>query len=173
MRILSPESKSPSLSLLKSISISQSLIETQKSSSSSSAINDSLRFLVWNKACDFVASFIGTSLGRQATKAQLLSLNQSFVESKRLLVETNAVVEMLNYGGSGGMDFSGIDVALIMKLVVNQSLVKSIQQVADEEGSVRDSAVRLLLLSFRFQLRSALHFKSLQLLILVGVRCKY
>ncbi|KAF6160069.1 hypothetical protein GIB67_025732 [Kingdonia uniflora] len=156
---------------------------------------------------------------------------------------------MLNYGGSGGMDFSGIDVALhgelvtvyvevilgfrehvialvalviyverwwsqlldvlrgvqlcmgmkhwqlfplqynvkaaineganwynrfmsltevIMELVVTQSLVKSIQQVVDEEGSVRDSVVRLLLLAFRFQLRNALHFKSLQLLILVG-----
>ncbi|KAF6172851.1 hypothetical protein GIB67_035405, partial [Kingdonia uniflora] len=71
--------------------------------------------------------------------AQLWSLNQSFVENKRLLVETNAAVEMLNYGGSGGMDFSGIDVTLIMELVVNQSLVKSIQQVVDEEGSVRDS----------------------------------
>ncbi|KAF6158778.1 hypothetical protein GIB67_040292, partial [Kingdonia uniflora] len=58
---------------------------------------------------------------------------------------------------------------VIMELVVTQSLVKSIQQVVDEEGSVRDFAVRLLLLAFRFQLRSALHFKSLQLLILVGV----
>ncbi|KAF6154240.1 hypothetical protein GIB67_036458 [Kingdonia uniflora] len=131
---------------------------------------------------------------------------------------------MHNYGGSGGMDFSGIDVALvesaigrasrgstvygnealaivsfiifcqtlqynvkaainegadwysrfmsltevIMELVVNQSLVKSIQQVVDEEGTVRDSAVRLLLLAFRFQLRNAFHFKSLQLPILVG-----
>ncbi|KAF6156774.1 hypothetical protein GIB67_033243 [Kingdonia uniflora] len=200
----------------KSISISNS-------SSSSSVVNDSLRVLEWDKVCDSVASFAGTSLGRQATKAQLWSLNQSFVESKRLLAETNAAVEMIKYGGSGGMDFSGIDVALvesaigrasrgsavygnealaivsfllfcqalqynvkaainegadwynrfmpltevIMELVVNQSLVKSIQQVVDEEGFVRDSAVRLLLLAFRFQLRSALHFKSLQLLILV------
>ncbi|KAF6163994.1 hypothetical protein GIB67_028698 [Kingdonia uniflora] len=136
-----------------------------------------------------------------ATRAQLWSLNQSFVKSKRLLVKTNTAVEMLNYGGSGGMDFSGIDVALvesairrasrgsavygnealaivsfmifcqalqynvkvainegvdwyncfmsltevIMELVVNQSLVKSIQQVVDKEGSVRDYALNQLM----------------------------
>ncbi|KAF6175095.1 hypothetical protein GIB67_022776 [Kingdonia uniflora] len=62
---------------------------------------------------------------------------------------------------------------VIMELVVNQSLVKSIQQVVGEEGSIRDFVVHILLLAFRFELHSALHFKSLQLLILVGVRYKH
>ncbi|KAF6137037.1 hypothetical protein GIB67_030801, partial [Kingdonia uniflora] len=87
-------------------------IQTHNSSSSSSVVNDSLRVFVWDKVCDSIASFARISLGPQATKAQLCSLKQSFVESKRLLAETNAAVEMINYGGSGGMDFSGIDVAL-------------------------------------------------------------
>ncbi|KAF6141287.1 hypothetical protein GIB67_024371 [Kingdonia uniflora] len=72
-----------------------SVPETHKSSSSSSVVNDSLRVLKWDKVCDSVVSFAGTSL-----------------ESKRLLAKTNAAVEMINYGGSGGMDFSDIDVEL-------------------------------------------------------------
>ncbi|KAF6151845.1 hypothetical protein GIB67_010419 [Kingdonia uniflora] len=74
---------------------SNQLPQTQKSSSSS-VVNNSLRVLEWDKVCDSVASFAGTSL-----------------ESKRLLAKTNTAVKMINYGGSGGMDFSGIDVALV------------------------------------------------------------
>ncbi|XP_059667338.1 uncharacterized protein LOC132312832 [Cornus florida] len=161
----------------------------------SSVVHDSLRLLEWNKLCDSVASFAGTSLGQEATKAQLWSLNQTYEESLRLLGETNAAVEMHNHGDCV-MDFSRIDVILvksairnvrrrlpvdgteavaivallqfaetlqlnlkaaikkdsdwyqrfmpltetIMELVVNRSLVKFIQQIIDEDGSVKDSS---------------------------------
>ncbi|KAF6142718.1 hypothetical protein GIB67_018429, partial [Kingdonia uniflora] len=56
--------------------------------------------------------------------AQLWSLNQSFSECKRLLAETNAAVEIINYGGSGGMNFSGIDVALVLlDLILHNALM--------------------------------------------------
>ncbi|KAK3042812.1 hypothetical protein RJ639_001085 [Escallonia herrerae] len=161
-----------------------------------SVLLDSLRVLEWDKVCDSVASFAGTSLGQDATKAQLWSLGQSYTESSRLLEETNAAVEMHKYGGCT-MDFAGIDVVsvksavqhvrrglpmdgneamalvallqfaeslqlnlkatikedadwlqhfmplseMIMELVINRSLVKFIQQLIDEDGSVRDSAL--------------------------------
>ncbi|KAF8379854.1 hypothetical protein HHK36_029303 [Tetracentron sinense] len=161
----------------------------------SSVLQDSLRLLEWDKVCDSVASFAGTSSGREATKAQLGMLNRSYEESRILLDETNAAVEILKYGDCG-TDFSGIDVVLvksairhalrglpvdgnealavaglvqfaetlqfnlkaafkqdtdwykrfmpltrvIMELVINPSLVKSIQKIIDEDGSVKDSA---------------------------------
>ncbi|XP_043716792.1 endonuclease MutS2 isoform X2 [Telopea speciosissima] len=161
----------------------------------SAVLHDSLRVLEWDKVCDSVASFAGTSLGREATKAQLWSLNQSYEDSRALLAETNAAVEMLKYGGFV-MDLSGIDVVtvksavqhvsrglpvygneataiadllqfakmvqfnlncalkedtdwynrfmplseVIIGWVINQQLVMSIQQVIDENGSVKDSA---------------------------------
>ncbi|KAK2972814.1 hypothetical protein RJ640_028342 [Escallonia rubra] len=170
------------------------------STSHPSVVLDSLRVLEWDKVCDSVASFAGTSLGQDATKAQLWSLGQSYTESLRLLEETNAAVEMHKYGGCT-MDFAGIDVAsvksavqharrglpmdgneamalvallqfaeslqlnlkaaikedadwlqhfmplseMIMELVINRSLVKFIQQLIDEDGSVRDSACLRLL----------------------------
>ncbi|XP_042489693.1 endonuclease MutS2 isoform X2 [Macadamia integrifolia] len=161
----------------------------------SAVLHDSLRVLEWDKVCDSVASFAGTPLGREATKTQLWSLNQSYEDSRALLAETNAAVEMLKYGGFV-MDLSGIDVVtvksaiqhvsrgfpvygneataiadllqfakmvqfnlncalkedadwynrfmplseVIIGWVINQQLVKSIQQVIDENGSVKDSA---------------------------------
>ncbi|KAJ4954954.1 hypothetical protein NE237_011737 [Protea cynaroides] len=161
----------------------------------STVLHDSLRVLEWDKVCDFVASFAGTSLGREATKTELWSLNQSYEESRALLAETYAAVEMLKYGGFV-MDFSAMDVVtvksaiqhasrglpvygneaiaisgllqfakmvqfnlncalkedsdcysrfmplseVIIRWVINQQLIKSIQQVIDESGSVKDSA---------------------------------
>ncbi|MED6160234.1 hypothetical protein PIB30_049512 [Stylosanthes scabra] len=169
---------------------------SSSSSSSSSSIHyDSLRVLEWDKLCDLVASFATTSLGREALKAQLWSLDRTYEESHRLLGETNAAVEM-NKHGSCRLQFGHIDVMLvkaairkgrrsmpvngyearavmallqcaetlqgdlkvaikqdkdwysrfmplsevIMEFVVNRSLVKMIEQVIDEDGSVKDSA---------------------------------
>ncbi|XP_017973743.1 PREDICTED: endonuclease MutS2 isoform X1 [Theobroma cacao] len=156
---------------------------------------DSLRVLEWDKLCDCVASFARTSLGRQATKAQLWSLDQTFQESLRLLQETNAAILMHNHG-SFNLDLTSVDLALvksaikqarrglpidanaamalvsllqfiealqlnlkaaikedsdwykqfmplsekITQLVVNRSIIKLIQQVIDEDGTVKDSA---------------------------------
>ncbi|KAI3884208.1 hypothetical protein MKW92_006447 [Papaver armeniacum] len=78
----------------------------------SSVLENSLRVLEWDKVCDCVASFAGTSLGREATKEQLWSLSQSYEESLNLLAETTAAIEMLKYR-LGGLDFTGIDVAKV------------------------------------------------------------
>ncbi|KAL9163030.1 hypothetical protein ABFS82_06G016200 [Erythranthe guttata] len=159
-----------------------------------SVVLDSLRVLQWDKLCDSVASFAGTSLGRQATKEQLWNLDKAYEDSVRLLEETKAAVEMNKYGAM--MDFTGIDVAmvetgiirarkgvpvtgseamalsgllkfaealqvnvkaaikadsdwfmrfmplseLVMELVICQPLIKFIEQLVDEDGSVKDSA---------------------------------
>ncbi|CAA0824713.1 DNA mismatch repair protein MutS- type 2 [Striga hermonthica] len=159
-----------------------------------SVVLDSLRVLQWDELCDCVASFAGTSLGRQFTKEKLWDLDKSYDDSVRLLKETEAAVEMLKYGAM--MDFTGINVALvetglkcarrgssltgseavavaallqfadslqlnvkaavredsywfkrfmplseqIMELVISRSLIKFIQQIVDEDGSVKDSA---------------------------------
>ncbi|KAI6698500.1 hypothetical protein NL676_018619 [Syzygium grande] len=164
----------------------------------SAARFQSLRVLEWDKLCDSVASFAGTSLGREAAKARLWSLDQTYEESMRLLSETNAAMEMHRHGGFS-LDFSGIDAALvsavksaiqharrdspmsgheaiavasllqfadtlqlnlraaikedadwhrrfmplsevILEFIVNRALIKLIQQVLDEDGSVKDSA---------------------------------
>ncbi|XP_057951372.1 uncharacterized protein LOC131146093 isoform X2 [Malania oleifera] len=160
----------------------------------SSVIHDSLRLLEWDKVCDYVASFAGTSLGREATKAQLWNLNRTYEQSLKLLDETTAAVQILKHGGCS-MDFSTVDVVLvksaiqharrgllvdgkealaivallnfaktlqynlkiaikedadwykrfmpltevITKMIVNQSLIKFIQEVIDEDGYVKDS----------------------------------
>ncbi|PQQ08980.1 endonuclease MutS2 isoform X1 [Prunus yedoensis var. nudiflora] len=177
---------------LKRSSISSANYQSHKISQ---AHYDSLRVLEWDKLCDSVASFARTSLGREATKAQLWYLNQTYEESLRLLDETNAAVEMLKHGACS-LDFSGLNVVLvqsaiqharrsspldgnealavaallqcaevlqsnlkvaikedadwytrfmplspvIMGFVINRSLVKQIQQVIEEDGSVKDSA---------------------------------
>ncbi|XP_034204088.1 endonuclease MutS2 isoform X3 [Prunus dulcis] len=177
---------------LKRSSISSANYQSHKISQ---AHYDSLRVLEWDKLCDSVASFARTSLGREATKAQLWYLNQTYEESLRLLDETNAAVEMRKHGACS-LDFSGLNVVLvqsaiqharrsspldgnealavaallqcaevlqsnlkvaikedadwytrfmplspvIMGFVINRSLVKQIQQVIDEDGSVKDSA---------------------------------
>ncbi|KAH1262882.1 Endonuclease MutS2 [Glycine max] len=72
--------------------------QMQRVSLSASIHHDSLRVLEWDKLCDLVASFATTSLGRQALKDQLWSLNQTFEESLKLLEETNAAVEMNKHG---------------------------------------------------------------------------
>ncbi|XP_009629933.1 uncharacterized protein [Nicotiana tomentosiformis] len=76
-----------------------------------SILVDSLRVLEWDKLCDSVASFAGTSLGKVALKEQLGYLNQTFEDSLRLLEETNAAVEMNKYGAM--MEFNGIDIELV------------------------------------------------------------
>ncbi|WMV20856.1 hypothetical protein MTR67_014241 [Solanum verrucosum] len=76
-----------------------------------SVILDSLRVLEWDKLCDSVAAFAGTSLGKEALKEQLGYLNQTFEESLGLLEETNAAVEMNKYGAM--VDFNGIDIELV------------------------------------------------------------
>ncbi|KAI9097744.1 hypothetical protein K1719_025515, partial [Acacia pycnantha] len=163
--------------------------------SPSSIHYDSLRVLEWDKLCDLVASFATTSLGREAVKVQLWSLNQTYDNSLRLLKETNVAVEMHKHGGCR-LDFGHIDAALvesaiqnarrnrpvngfealaivallqlaetlqvnlksaikedivwysrfmpltevIVDFVINPSLVRMIEQVIDENGSVKDSA---------------------------------
>ncbi|PIN22927.1 hypothetical protein CDL12_04364 [Handroanthus impetiginosus] len=164
------------------------------SSDQPSVVLDSLRVLQWDQLCDCVASFAGTSLGKQATKEQLRNLDKRYEDSVRLLEETNAAVEMHKYGAM--MDFTGIDVALvetaikcarrgfpvsgnealalvtllqfaealqlnvkaaikedsewftrfmplselIMELVISQPLIRLVEQLVDEDGSVKDSA---------------------------------
>ncbi|KAL9273748.1 Endonuclease MutS2-like protein [Drosera capensis] len=77
---------------------------------------NSLRVLEWEKLCDVVSSFAGTSLGRQATKEQLWKLDQTYEESLRLLDETNAAVEIHKYGG-GILNFACIDAHLVRSAV--------------------------------------------------------
>ncbi|KAJ9679870.1 hypothetical protein PVL29_021700 [Vitis rotundifolia] len=166
-----------------------------KQSQKPSVHHQTLRVLEWDKLCHSVSSFASTSLGRESTRAQLWSLDQTYQESLRLLDETNAALEIHKHGGCT-MDFSTIDAVLvksaiqharrmlpvdgneamavvallqlaetlqlnlkavikedadwykrfmpisevIMGLVINRSLVKLIQQVVDEDGSVKDSA---------------------------------
>ncbi|CAM8989932.1 unnamed protein product [Rhodiola kirilowii] len=163
--------------------------------SSSSVQLDTLRVLEWDKLCHSVASFATTPLGRDATKAQLWSLDQTYEDSMRLLQETNAAVEIQKHGGCS-LDFTSVNILLvksaikhvrrvqpvdgvealaiagllqlvdilqlniraaikedsdwykrfmpltevILELVANRSLIKSIQQVVDEDGYVKDSA---------------------------------
>ncbi|XP_068635068.1 uncharacterized protein [Aristolochia californica] len=167
----------------------------RNNSSQKPVLLDTLRVLEWDKLCDSVAAYAGTSVGREETKSKLWSVNVSYEESKNLLAETNAAVEMIKYGASG-MDFSGLDLTLvksaidrasrglpmngvealavgnllqladilqsslkasikedadwynrflplseaIMEFVVDSGLVKLIQKIIDEDGSVKDSA---------------------------------
>ncbi|XP_072955624.1 uncharacterized protein [Typha angustifolia] len=166
------------------------------SAATCSVVNDSLKLLEWDKVCDAVSSFAGTVLGREATKEMLWDVEAlSYEESKKLLEETAAAVELINYG-AGGVDFTGVDTVLvksaidracrgfsldgseamavvcliqfaeclqitlktalkegaewynrfmplsqlILNIVINRSFVKLVQQVIDEDGSVKDSA---------------------------------
>ncbi|XP_073292865.1 uncharacterized protein [Primulina huaijiensis] len=159
-----------------------------------SVVIDSLKVLQWDRLCDCVASFAGTSIGKEATKKQLWNLDRTFEDGMRLLEETNAAVEMHKYGAM--IDFTGLDVssvqaaircahrgspvsgseamallallqfaemlqlnikaatkedsawygrflplsAMIVEFVINPSLIKFIEQLIDEDGSVKDSA---------------------------------
>nr|GEZ94409.1 DNA mismatch repair protein MSH3 [Tanacetum cinerariifolium] len=89
-------------------SISSYLPEVEEEEVESNNYN---KVLEWDKVCDSVASFAGTSLGKQATKHSLLRLN-SFHDSLRLLAETNAAVQMHNHG-SCIMDFHSIPIPLV------------------------------------------------------------
>ncbi|KMT16438.1 hypothetical protein BVRB_3g050620 isoform B [Beta vulgaris subsp. vulgaris] len=156
---------------------------------------NSTRVLEWDKVCDAVSSFAGTSLGRLASKEQLCSFDQTYEESLMLLRQTNAAVEIHKYNNAI-MDFTGLDVflvrsaidharrgtpvvgqeamavavllqfaealqtnikgaikenadmldrfmplaELILDWVTNKSLVKSILQVIDEDGYIKDTA---------------------------------
>ncbi|KAL1206575.1 DNA mismatch repair protein MSH1 [Cardamine amara subsp. amara] len=80
--------------------------------SKSKSQTDSLRVLEWDKVCDVVASFARTSLGREATKKKLWSLDQSFDESLKLLEETEAAIKMLQHG-SFCLDLSSIHISLV------------------------------------------------------------
>ncbi|KAK7301021.1 hypothetical protein RJT34_11876 [Clitoria ternatea] len=169
--------------------------QRQRQTVSASIQHDSLRVLEWDKLCDLVASFATTSLGRQALKDQLWSLNQTFEGSLALLKETNAAVEMRKHGAFrlylGHLDAMLVQTAIqharrsvpqigsearavlallqcaetlqgdlkaaikedkdwhdrfmpltevIMEFVINRSLIKAIEQVVDEDGSIKDSA---------------------------------
>ncbi|XP_019200541.1 PREDICTED: uncharacterized protein LOC109194106 isoform X2 [Ipomoea nil] len=159
-----------------------------------SVVLDSLRILEWDKVCDAVASFAGTSLGKEATKEQLWNLSRTYEDSLTLLQETSAALEMHKYGAM--MEFTGLDIELvklaiqcarrdspvsgseaialaallqfaedlqsnvksaikqdadwyqrfmpltevIVELEISRSLVSFIQQLVDEDGSVKDSA---------------------------------
>ncbi|KMT16437.1 hypothetical protein BVRB_3g050620 isoform A [Beta vulgaris subsp. vulgaris] len=72
---------------------------------------NSTRVLEWDKVCDAVSSFAGTSLGRLASKEQLCSFDQTYEESLMLLRQTNAAVEIHKYNNAI-MDFTGLDVFL-------------------------------------------------------------
>ncbi|KAJ6887646.1 hypothetical protein NC652_028799 [Populus alba x Populus x berolinensis] len=80
------------------------------------SVNDarysSLRILEWDKLCDLVSSFATTSLGREACKEQLWSLNHTYQHSLILLKETNAAVQMHNHGACR-LDFSSINLLLV------------------------------------------------------------
>ncbi|XP_074282318.1 uncharacterized protein LOC141606869 [Silene latifolia] len=158
-----------------------------------------LEILEWDKLCDLVSSFATTPLGRNATKEQLWSLDQTYEESLRLLTETRAAVDILNYHPKL-LDFNRIHVLsvttginhvrtdssvdgqeaiaianllrfakslqininyairgsndlrlrvkpladLILDLKTNESLVRSILQVVNENGSIKDSASQKL-----------------------------
>nr|CAD1844462.1 unnamed protein product [Ananas comosus var. bracteatus] len=160
-----------------------------------SVVSDSLRILEWNKVCDVVSAFAGTALGREATREKLWDVDLSYEESKKLLEETAAAVELIKYG-AGGMEFAGLDTImvksaidrvsrgfpldgkeamavlcliqfaetlqvsvkialkedeewydrfmplteLILDIVISRTFIKSVQQVIDEDGSVKDSA---------------------------------
>ncbi|KAF5203735.1 endonuclease MutS2-like [Thalictrum thalictroides] len=97
-----------------------SSINSSSSQKSSVVVQTSLRILEWDKVCDCVASYAGTLLGQQATKEHLWKLNQSYHESKTLLAQTSAAVQMLNYGACG-LDFSAIDVLLVKSAIQNAS----------------------------------------------------
>ncbi|GAB2293906.1 hypothetical protein Dimus_028118 [Dionaea muscipula] len=80
-------------------------------------ILNSLRVLEWDKLCDVVSSFAGTSLGRQATKEHLWwSLDQTYEGSLRLLEETSAAIEIHKYG-DGIINFGGIDDQLVTSAI--------------------------------------------------------
>ncbi|KAG1354515.1 endonuclease MutS2 [Cocos nucifera] len=97
-----------------------SLIPTQVGSAGrppkSAAVSDSLKLLEWDKVCDSISFFAGTALGREATKAQLWSVDVSYEESKKLLDETSAAIELIKYG-AGGMDFACIDTNLVKSAI--------------------------------------------------------
>ncbi|XP_076928243.1 uncharacterized protein LOC143592139 [Bidens hawaiensis] len=98
----------------------QTQLHTINNSSSSSSlaavVETTIRVLQWDEVCDSVASFSGTSLGRQATKAELWCLDQSYQDSLRLLAETNAAVQMHNHG-TCIMDFTSIDITKVKSAI--------------------------------------------------------
>lgn len=173
----------------------KSLPPLQKHVDKSSVLTSSLNLLEWDKLCESVSSFAGTSLGREASKSQLWQLSHTYEDSMRLLGETNAAVEMHKHGDIV-LDFSSIDITLVKSaiqhahrslpvegnealailtllqlaetlqlnlkaaikkdpdwyqrvtpvadmisgLVIIQSLMKFIQRLIDEDGSVKDTA---------------------------------
>ncbi|XP_050384998.1 uncharacterized protein LOC126801623 isoform X2 [Argentina anserina] len=98
---------------------------------------DSLRVLEWDKLCDSVAAFARTPLGREATKAQLWCLSQTYEESLRLLEETNAAVEMLKHGACN-LDFGGVKVVLV------QSAIQRARRSSHVEGMEAVAVMELL-----------------------------
>ncbi|KAK9122435.1 hypothetical protein Syun_020052 [Stephania yunnanensis] len=114
---------------------------------------DSLRVLEWEKVCDCVASFAGTSLGKEALKEQLWFLNRSYEESKSLLVETSAAVEIFKFGGCG-MEFKAIDVELVKSAIGHASRGLPV------EGSEALAVASLLQLSQALQSNLRAAFKE-------------
>lgn len=116
-----------------------------------SVVSDSLRVLEWDKVCDSVASFAGTSLGQQTTKAKLWEVNQSYKESLKILEETKAAVEMHKHGGCA-MNFSCIDIALV------KSAIQHARGCSPVEGCEAMALVALLQFaeSLQYNLKAAI-----------------
>ncbi|KAL0400541.1 UNVERIFIED_CONTAM: Endonuclease MutS2 [Sesamum latifolium] len=112
-----------------------------------SVVLDSLRVLQWDQLCDCVASFAGTSLGKQAVKEQLWNLDKAYEDSVRLLEETSAAVEMQNYGAM--MEFSGIDISLV------ESGIKCARRGFPVSGSEAMALVTLLQFADALQLNQS------------------
>ncbi|XP_062205323.1 uncharacterized protein LOC133907323 [Phragmites australis] len=193
--VLNPPLLSPLASTVHHLR-TRRLLRVRALAAASSPSARSLRLLEWGKVCDAVASFAGTSHGRDATKKQLLGVEDvSYEQSRRLLQETEAAVWLLDNAG-GAMDFSGLDTVVIesaihcvsggavikgleamavaslmlfveslqisikatmkqdenshsrlmpltetiLDAVINKALVKSIQDIIDDDGSVKDTA---------------------------------
>ncbi|XVF53264.1 hypothetical protein PTKIN_Ptkin05aG0085400 [Pterospermum kingtungense] len=113
---------------------------------------DSLRVLEWDKLCDSVSSFARTSLGRQATKVEsgIKHAQRGLpLEAKEamavlyLLLFVEALQLNLKAAIKEDSDWYKRFMPLsemIIQLVVNRSIIKLIQKVIDEDGSVKDSA---------------------------------
>ncbi|CAL5345876.1 unnamed protein product [Camellia sinensis] len=122
------------------------LFPKQDTDTSSVVLDNSLRLLEWDKLCDVVSSFASTSFGKQATKAQLWYLNQTYEESMRLLGETNADVKMHKYGGCV-MDFNGIDVVLhVREHHLDRISIQDIETTVNSRSTVPYSRAEIMFL---------------------------
>ncbi|GAV89442.1 MutS_V domain-containing protein [Cephalotus follicularis] len=120
---------------------------------------DSLRVLEWDKVCESVASFAGTGIGREATKAQLWSLTldhtATFDHSLALLNETDAAVQMHQHG-SFDLDLNRIDLHLLLV----KSAIQRARRGLPLEGSEAMAVAVLLQFVESLQLKLKAAFKQ-------------